>query len=95
MFFEWADDTGTYSNKVGDLSLSSGVLATNDDKIIAIPGVITSNSHLNQLTTAHNGYLTFAVEYGILISLILYSSVFLYFLEQLLIKIKINFQKLY
>ena len=37
LFFEWADSTGTYSNKVGDLSLSSGVLATNNNKIVSLP----------------------------------------------------------
>ena len=56
--------------------------------------MITSNSHLNQLTTAHNGYLTFAVEYGILISLILYSSVFFILLRTTFDKNKNQFSKI-
>jgi len=94
LFFEWADNTGTYSNKVGDLSLSSGVLATNFDKIVALPGKITSNSHLNQLTTAHNGYLTFAVEYGALLSVIFYSMIFFILLKTFSDKDKNQFSKI-
>ena len=94
LFFEWADNTGTYSNKVGDLSLSSGVLATNVDKIVALPGKITSNSHLNQLTTAHNGYLTFAVEYGALLSIIFYSLIFFILLKAFSDKDKNQFSKI-
>ena len=93
LFFEWADNTGTYSSKVGDLSLSSGVLATNVDKIVALPGIITSNSHLNQLTTAHNGYLTFAVEYGVLLSVIFYSLIFFILLKSSSDKDKNQFSK--
>ena len=88
LFFEWADSTGTYSNKVGDLSLSSGVLATNNNKIVSLPGRITSNSHLNQLTTAHNGYLTFAVEYGLLLTVIFYSLILLILYKSFLDKKK-------
>ena len=88
LFFEWADSTGTYSNKVGDLSLSSGVLATNDNKIVSFPGQITSNSHLNQLTTAHNGYLTFDVEYGLLLTVIFYSLILLILYKSFLDKRK-------
>ena len=94
LFFEWADNTGTYSNKVGDLSLSSGVLATNVDKIVSLPGKITSNSHLNQLTTAHNGYLTFAVEYGALLSVIFYSLIFFILLKSFSDKDKNQFSKI-
>ena len=94
LFFEWADNTGTYSSKVGDLSLSSGVLATNIDKIVALEGRITSNSHLNQLTTAHNGYLTFAVEYGVLLSVIIYSLIFFILLKSNSDKNKNQFSKI-
>jgi len=94
LFFEWADSTGTYSNKVGDLSLSSGVLATNDNKIVSLSGKITSNSHLNQLTTAHNGYLTFAVEYGVLLSVIFYSLIFFILFKTIFDKDKNQFSKI-
>jgi len=94
LFFEWADNTGTYSSKVGDLSLSSGVLATNEDKIVALPGIITSNSHLNQLTTAHNGYLTFAVEYGVFLSVIFYSLLFLILIKAIFYEDKNQFSKI-
>ena len=39
---------------------------------------IVDPSYLSQLTTAHNGYLTFAVEYGLLISLIFFGIIFLF-----------------
>ena len=38
---------------------------------------IVDPSYLSQLTTAHNGYLTFAVEFGLTISIIFY-LIFIY-----------------
>ena len=69
-------------------------LNTNIDKIVALPGKITSNSHLNQLTTAHNGYLTFAVEYGALLSVIFYSLIFFILLKTFSDKDKNQFSKI-
>ena len=31
-------------------------------------------SYLSQLTTAHNGYLTFSVEYGLVFAILFYTS---------------------
>ena len=42
---------------------------------------IVDPSFLSQLTTAHNGYLTFAVEYGLLISLLFFGIIFLFVLN--------------
>ena len=64
------------------------------DKIVALPGKITSNSHLNQLTTAHNGYLTFAVEYGALLSVIFYSLIFFILVKTFSDKDKNQFSKI-
>ena len=40
---------------------------------------IVDPSFLSQLTTAHNGYLTFSVEFGIFIQFYLFSILHFYF----------------
>ena len=49
---------------------------------------------MNQLTTAHNGYLTFAVEYGALLSVIFYSLIFFILLKTFSDKDKNQFSKI-
>ena len=65
-------------NVIGDKSLRSGILVQKDGKISNQSSPIVDPSYLNQLTTAHNGYLTFAVEYGLLFAAFLFSNIFLY-----------------
>ena len=66
MYFFWVDDvTSGYSNYLGGMSLRS-------EKLISVNGQfgsITSNFSLSQydeITTSHNGFLTMAVEYGLI-----------------------------
>jgi hypothetical protein len=77
LFFEWADENGVYSSKLGDLSLTSGVIYTGNQYLYGKRGEITSNSNLNQITTSHNGYLTFTIEYGLMISTLIFGVIFI------------------
>ena len=81
IFFSWTDENGVFlqDNIIGDKSLRSGILVQDNGMISSAKSPIVDPSFLSQLTTAHNGYLTFAVEYGLLISfyfLGLYSCLF-------------------
>ena len=80
-FFYWANPEGVYvlDNKIGDKSLRSGVFVQKDGKITNSKPPIIDPSFLSQLTTAHNGYLTFSVEYGLIISLGFYFLMLSYF----------------
>ena len=66
LFFNWTNSDGEYVNQLGDKSLRSGVLVQKNGKIANEQPPLASSSYLSQLTTAHNGYLTFFVEYGLL-----------------------------
>ena len=91
LFLYWANEEGVFleSNTIGDKSLRSGVLIQKEGKISNTQPPIVDPSFLSQLTTAHNGYLTFSVEFGILISLLFYSVIF-YFIYRLLFFDKTN-----
>ena len=78
LFFNWTNSDGEYVNQLGDKSLRSGVLVQKNGKIANEQPPLASSSYLSQLTTAHNGYLTFFVEYGLLQGLIFF--IFLFFL---------------
>ena len=73
LFFQWTNEDGEYKNQVGDLSLRSGVLVQKSGKIYNEEPPIASTAYLSQLTTAHNGYLTFFVEFGLLQGLLFFS----------------------
>ena len=77
-FFYWANESGVFNsvNVLGDKSLRSGVFVQKKGKISNSSPPIIDPSFLSQLTTAHNGYLTFSVEYGLLISFIFYALIF-------------------
>jgi hypothetical protein len=91
LFLYWANEEGVFieSNKIGDKSLRSGVLIQKEGTISNTQPPIVDPSFLSQLTTAHNGYLTFSVEFGILISLLFYSVIF-FFIYKLLFFEQIN-----
>ena len=72
LFLSWTNSDGEYVNQVGDMSLRSGVLVQKNGKLDNDQAPIVSSAFLSQLTTAHNGYLTFFVEYGLLKGLIFF-----------------------
>ena len=72
LFFSWTNSDGEYVNQLGDRSLRSGVLVQKNGKISNEQPPLASSSYLSQLTTAHNGYFTFFVEYGLLQGLIFF-----------------------
>ena len=88
LFLYWANDDGVFveSNTIGDKSLRSGVLVQQDGKISNTQPPIVDPSFLSQLTTAHNGYLTFSVEFGVIISVLFYFIIFYYILKFLFSK---------
>ncbi len=77
LFFTWTDENGVFikENIIGDKSLRSGILIQNNGKISNAKSPIVDPSFLSQLTTAHNGYLTFAVEYGLLFSALFFGII--------------------
>ena len=72
LFLSWTNADGEYVNQVGDMSLRSGVLIQQNGMLSNDQPPIVSSSFLSQLTTAHNGYLTFFVEYGLLKGMIFF-----------------------
>ena len=83
IFFSWTDENGVFlqDNIIGDKSLRSGILVQDNGMISSAKSPIVDPSFLSQLTTAHNGYLTFAVEYGLLISFLFFGVIFLFVLN--------------
>ena len=81
LFFSWTNSDGEYVNQLGDKSLRSGVLVQKNGKISSEQPPLASSSYLSQLTTAHNGYLTFAVEYGLLFATLFYLAIFFFIYE--------------
>ena len=80
MYFFWVDDIQSgYSNFLGGQSLRSGQLIADDGKFNTIISEF-SLSQFDEITTSHNGFLTMAVEYGlivvILILLLIFYSIF-------------------
>ena len=78
IFFNWTNEEGVYTanNVIGDKSLRSGILIQENGKLSNQRSPIVDPSFLSQLTTAHNGYLTFAVEYGLFISILFFLKIF-------------------
>ena len=88
IFFSWTNDEGVYlaDNIIGDKSLRSGILTSKNGFISNQSSPIVDPSFLSQLTTAHNGYLTFSVEFGVIISVLFYFIIFYYILKFLFSK---------
>jgi len=76
MFFKWTNENGEYVYQLGDFSLRSGVLTQKNGQLFTEKPPLANTSFLSQLTTAHNGYLTLFVEYGLLFGLTFYLFVF-------------------
>ena len=86
MYFFWVEDVVSgYSNFLGGQSLRSGKLISNDGMFSSSISEF-SLSQYDEITTSHNGFLTMAVEYGILPVLIIvlgiFYLVFKYFKQQ-------------
>ncbi len=80
LFFTWTNEEGEFKYLVGDRSLRSGLLYAGDSFFESGSPPTVDSAHLSQMTTAHNGFLTFAVEYGVILSIIVLSF-FLYALK--------------
>ena len=78
MYFFWIEEViSGYANFVGGQSLRSGKLISTDGNFDSIISNF-SLSQYDEITTSHNGFLTMAVEYGLLIILlILFFIIFL------------------
>ena len=71
MYFFWIEEViSGYANFVGGQSLRSGKLISTDGKFDSIISNF-SLSQYDEITTSHNGFLTMAVEYGLLITLLI------------------------
>ena len=93
-FLRWADEDGAIKDSyvLGDKSLRSGILSQKEGTLISKASPIVDPSFLSQLTTAHNGYLTFSVEFGLIWSIFLF-SIFIYIFRSIYLKIeKQNYQ---
>ena len=93
-FLRWADEDGAIKDSyvLGDKSLRSGILSQKEGTLISKDSPIVDPSFLSQLTTAHNGYLTFSVEFGLIWSIFLF-SIFIYIFRSIYLKIeKQNYQ---
>ncbi len=76
MYFFWVDDIQSgYSNFLGGQSLRSGQLIADDGKFNTIISEF-SLSQFDEITTSHNGFLTMAVEYGLIIVLLILLLIF-------------------
>tara|TARA_B100000941_G_scaffold69302_1_gene46746 strand:+ start:1880 stop:4312 length:2433 start_codon:yes stop_codon:yes gene_type:complete len=95
MFFNWTNSDGEYVNQIGDMSLRSGVLVQKNGKISNEQPPLASTSFLSQLTTAHNGYLTFFVEYGLFKGLLFFIPLIFLALNKLISKRKSSVVILY
>ena len=81
MYFFWIEEViSGYANFVGGQSLRSGKLISTDGKFDSIISNF-SLSQYDEITTSHNGFLTMAVEYGLLIILLI-----LFFIIYLIIR---------
>ena len=83
-FLRWADEDGAIKDSyvLGDKSLRSGILSQKEGLLISKDAPIVDPSFLSQLTTAHNGYLTFSVEFGLVWSIFLF-SIFVYIFRKI------------
>ncbi len=70
MYFYWIETVENgYSKYLGGKSLRSGKLISKNEEFGTLNVPSLDISQFDELTTAHNGFLTMAVEYGALISL--------------------------
>jgi hypothetical protein len=77
MYFFWIEDVANgYSNFLGGQSLRSGKLISENGQFNSIISDF-SLSQYDEITTSHNGFLTMAVEYGLLPVLVIISSLIL------------------
>ena len=66
MYFFWIEDvTSGYSNYLGGMSLRSEKLISDNGQFRSITSDF-SLSQYDEITTSHNGFLTMAVEYGLI-----------------------------
>ena len=71
MYFFWIEEViSGYANIVGGQSLRSGKLISTDGNFDSIISNF-SLSQYDEITTSHNGFLTMAVEYGLLLILLI------------------------
>ena len=76
MYFFWVEDIQSgYSNYLGGQSLRSGQLIADDGQFNTIISEF-SLSQFDEITTSHNGFLTMAVEYGLIVVLIILFLIF-------------------
>ena len=77
MYFFWIEDvTSGYSNFLGGQSLRSSRLTSENGQFNSIISDF-SLSQYDEITTSHNGFLTMAVEYGLLPVVVVVISLFL------------------
>jgi hypothetical protein len=77
MYFFWIEDVANgYSNFLGGQSLRSGRLISENGQFNSVISDF-SLSQYDEITTSHNGFLTMAVEYGLLPVLVIISSLIL------------------
>ena len=78
MYFFWIEDvTSGYSNYLGGMSLRSEKLISDNGQFQSITSDF-SLSQYDEITTSHNGFLTMAVEYGLIpVALIIISLFYL------------------
>ena len=93
-FFYWTDSEGVYlqQNIIGDKSLRSGVMAQSRGLLTNTSPPIVDPSFLSQLTTAHNGFLTFSVEFGLIISVLFYFLIIFSIFKQFLL---VNYENIF
>ena len=72
LFFSWTNEVGEFKYLIGDRSLRSGLLYADDAFFTSGSPPTVDSAHLSQLTTSHNGFLTYAVEYGLVLSITLF-----------------------
>ena len=71
MYFFWIEEViSGYSNFLGGQSLRSGKLISKDGKFDSIISDF-SLSQYDEITTSHNGFLTMAVEYGLVVIMLI------------------------
>ena len=76
MYFFWVEDIQSgYSNYLGGQSMRSGQLIADEGKFNSIISQF-SLSQFDEITTSHNGFLTMAVEYGLIVVLIILFLIF-------------------
>ena len=77
MYFFWIEDVANgYSNFLGGQSLRSGRLISENGQFNSVISDF-SLSQYDEITTSHNGFLTMAVEYGLVPVLVIIISLIL------------------